>query len=101
MMRSVFSILTGALAALCLASMGCSPDNPAAPEVVTNADAIRISALGNNFSAGFINGGLIQAGQIASFPNLISIQAGGGSLQMPLVNSPGIGSTPGHGALYV
>ena len=42
-------------------------------------------------TAGFINGGLIQGGQMASFPYLLAQQAGAAAVALPLVDSPGIG----------
>jgi lysophospholipase L1-like esterase len=81
--------------------LGCSAEEPQAPEIAPPESPMGMGALGNSLTAGFINAGLIRGGQEASFPNLIAQQALGHGLQMPLVAEPGIGSTPGLSALYV
>ncbi len=59
----------------------------------------RYGALGNSLTAGFINGGLVQGGQVASYPVLVANQAGWninneiGATTLPLILDPGIGST--------
>ncbi len=78
---------------------GCSVDDPTAPTTVTNQMPVPFAALGNSLTAGFINGGLIEGGQAASFPRLISSQAGWGEVTQPTVSSPGVGSS--GSALYV
>ncbi len=89
-------------AAICLAGPGCAPDTPQAPTAETNAlpaPPFKLGALGNSITAGFLNAGLIKGGQLASFPNLISIQAGWGSLEMPLIDDPGVGPADETGSL--
>ena len=63
--------------------------------------ATRYGAIGNSLTAGFINGGLIEGGQLASYPRVIAAQAGWDTPQIPQIASPGIGSTPGQSALYI
>jgi hypothetical protein len=81
--------------------MGCSPDSPQAPEVVTTTQDLRVVALGNSITAGFMNNGLVLDGQLASYPNLIYRQAVPGDLQMPFVDRPGAGADFGRSPLFV
>lgn len=84
-----------------LGMLGCSPDSPQAPEVVTTTQDLRVVAIGNSITAGFMNNGLVLDGQLASYPNLISRQAGAGDLQMPFVDRPGAGADFGRSPLFV
>lgn len=65
----------------------------------------RYGALGNSLTAGFINGGLIQGGQVAAYPTRLAEQAGWDAPGLPLVDAPGIGSPNAAGvpqsALFV
>lgn len=101
-------LLLGALLAL----GGCSleaPDDPSAgidPPGTEDAGA-RYVAVGNSLTAGFLDGGLIQSGQMYSYPNLIAAQLGLSAAQFtqPWIAAPGIGSSaasPGNvaGVLY-
>ena len=48
-----------------------------------------------------MNDGLVLDGQLASYPNVISRQAGAGDLEMPLVDRPGVGVAVGRSPLLV
>ncbi len=85
------------IAALTLA--GCSADDPSAPTATGNVFPVHFAALGNSLTAGFMNGGLIEGGQNASFARLIVKQAGWADVAQPTISSPGIG--PSGSALYV
>lgn len=63
--------------------------------------ATRYGAIGNSLTAGYINGGLVEGGQKASYPVLLSVMAGWDTPALPLILSPGIGSTPGQSAISV
>lgn len=93
----------GLLAALAfvVVAPGCAPSDPSAPEITRSAvPTSRVVAVGNSLTAGFTNGGLVIDGQLASFANLVSRRVNGNDMTMPLVASPGIGST-GQGTLAV
>lgn len=88
-----------ALTALLIAPLpGCIDDEdatdglPVAPPDETPV-ATRYGALGNSLTAGFINGGLIQGGQVASYPVLLSALAGWDPPALPIILPPGIGSS--------
>lgn len=81
--------------------IGCSPDSPQAPEVTTGTQPLRVVAIGNSITAGFMNDGLVLDGQLASYANLISRQAGAGDLEMPFVDRPGAGAGAGRSPLFV
>ncbi len=51
-------------------------------------------AIGNSLTAGFQSGGLRADWQKASYPALLAQQMGVTDFQMPLVDSPGVGSSP-------
>ncbi len=72
-------------------AQGCAVDTPNAPFVRMNQTAFRVGALGNSLTAGYLNSGLVQGGQLASFANLVAMQAGVESFAMPLIDEPGIG----------
>jgi len=57
----------------------------------------RYGALGNSLTAGFINGGLIAGGQVASYPMVIAAQAGWDTPSLPIIDSPGLGSPNAQG----
>jgi len=86
---------------LLVAFAGCAPEDPTVPNYDAPAVAqTRVVALGNSLTAGFTNGGLVAEGQLASFANLVTLEITGANMTLPLIASPGIGST-GAGPLYV
>ena len=91
------------LAAALLVLGGCALDapddasgplNPINPPGIEDAGA-RYVAVGNSLTAGFMDGGLVQAGQANSYPNLIARQLGlsGAQFTQPWIAAPGIGSS--------
>ncbi len=92
MKRTIFFSM---LAALLFASVlaGCSANAPDAPVISeTQLDIpVTLGALGNSLTAGFINGGLVESGQVGSFPNLVAQNMGLGELEQPIVGAPGVG----------
>lgn len=50
-------------------------------------------AVGNSLTSGFQSGGLREDWQRLSYPALIAQQMGGEDFQLPLIDSPGLGST--------
>jgi lysophospholipase L1-like esterase len=91
-------LLLGALLAL----GGCSLEAPEDPSGDINAPGVedagaRYVAVGNSLTAGFMDGGLMQAGQAYSYPNLIAAQMGLSRTQFtqPWIASPGIGGVSG------
>lgn len=92
------SILLLVLPALLL--WGCSVDQPTDPsglvDPFTLADAsARYASIGNSLTAGFMDGGLVQAGQADSYPQLIARQLGldAAHFTQPWIAFPGIGSS--------
>ena len=79
--------------------VGCIDDEkdglPLEPD--TSPKPTRYGALGNSLTAGFINGGLIEGGQVASYPQLIAAQAGWDTPSLPIIGSPGFGSPNAQG----
>lgn len=55
--------------------------------------------IGSSLTAGFQSAGLVKDFQGNSFPNQIAKQMGKTSFQQPLIDDPGISSTPGVGVL--
>ncbi len=97
------------LVAVSAGLFACSPDDPNAPTIVGSKvyTPIRVVALGNSLTAGFMNGGLRIDGQMAGYANRVATQVTTAltgaprPMNIPFVASPGIGSTPGMGPLYV
>ena len=93
---------------LLMAVAGCSleaPDDPSAginPPSLEDAGA-RYVAVGNSLTAGYMDGGLMMAGQASSYPQLIAAQLGLGSTQFtqPWIAAPGIGSSTPSSELNV
>ncbi|MEN8005783.1 MAG: SGNH/GDSL hydrolase family protein [Candidatus Krumholzibacteriota bacterium] len=90
--------MLGILLALLLA--GCSLDAPSDPTgqvpPPTPDDAnTPYAAIGNSLTAGYMESGLMKAGQANSYPMLIATQMGmaAGTFTQPWVEAPGIGST--------
>lgn len=81
---------------------GCSVDQPGDPSgqvgpfTLEDASA-RYVSIGNSLTAGFMDGGLVQAGQASSYPQLIARQLGlnGTQFTQPWIAFPGIGSSDG------
>lgn len=106
-LRLCIAVSIGALLALPLVS--CSPNDPSAP-VISGSPTytpIRVVALGNSLTAGYMNGGLRMDGQMAGYANLVATQVttaltgSARTMNIPLVAPPGIGGTAGQGPLYV
>jgi lysophospholipase L1-like esterase len=102
---AVAAVLAGGIVPALLAT-GCSPDDPPATALAITQPAgqealARYVALGDGMTAGFMDGGLIVAGQVASYPARIAgrlglspAPGGAGWFAQPLVAWPGLGSTP-------
>lgn len=102
-MRNPNAIPALALPIVALVLAGCSAGDPSPTAIASNQLPVEYAALGNSLTAGFINGGLIEGGQAASFPRMLAAQAGWGEIAQPTVAAPGIG-TSGSGvstAFYV
>ncbi|MBK6733174.1 MAG: hypothetical protein IPG61_03655 [bacterium] len=91
-------LLVGALVAL----GGCSleaPDDPTnlVNDPTTEDAGARYVSVGNSLTAGFMDGGLIQSGQMYSYPRLVANALGLSSTQFtqPWIASPGIGGLSG------
>lgn len=91
-------LLVGALVAL----GGCSLEAPDDPTDLVNAPTTedagaRYVSVGNSLTAGFMDGGLIQSGQMYSYPRLIANALGLNNTQFtqPWIASPGIGGLSG------
>lgn len=98
-MRKSLIILLGATLAGLLAA-GCSLDSPGHvsldyPQPEGAGIFGNYVAVGNSLTAGFMDSGLMTAGQATSYPQLIANQMGypAGSFPQPLLASPGVGST--------
>lgn len=83
-----------------LAVGGCSLSDPKDPSGQINAPTTedagaRYVAVGNSLTAGFMDGGLMMAGQQFSYPNLIAGQLGldRTTFTQPWIAAPGIGSS--------
>lgn len=73
--------------ALPLLLLACSPQTDPDPIANGEADFSRYVAVGGSLTAGYMDGGLYRAGQLASYPNLLAQQfrlAGGGEFGQPL-----------------
>jgi lysophospholipase L1-like esterase len=82
----------------------CELNDPTEPEITTvkpgELALFKVVFVGSSLTAGFQSGGLVEDLQVKSFPSLIYHQMGQGSLiEQPLINDPGISSTPGFGVL--
>ena len=85
-----------------LGFLGCEKDTEELP--TRNEQTFQLThmgSVGNSLTAGFVNGGLEKTGQIAGFANLLSQVMTGREMQMPLVDSPGLGSESGKTPLFV
>jgi hypothetical protein len=83
--------------------MGCSIDAPEQPKLNMTENQLvlsKIVAIGNSLTAGFQSSGLCECMQPQSYPNLIARQIGkAAEFEQPIIDAPGIGSTPGKGHL--
>lgn len=78
-----------------LALAGCAPDDPSAPpRVAGQIPPARVAAIGNSLTAGYLNDGLIAAGQQASYANLVARRVTGRDMTMPLFDFPGLAGSP-------
>ncbi len=95
-MKSRILIIMALPALLALLLGGCTVDEPAHP---TSLEARPVFAsyvaIGNSLTAGFMDSGLMMAGQANSYPSLIAAQLGfdSAAFTQPWVAAPGIGST--------
>lgn len=87
---------------------GCSLEAPDDPSTQINAPGTedagaRFVSVGNSLTAGFMDGGLMQTGQMYSFPNLIATQFGLSQTQFtqPWIKTPGIGGLVGANVIGV
>lgn len=99
-------IVTFLIIAALLAFIGCEVKQPEAPQLknVTQSQLAlsKIVYVGNSLTAGFQSAGLVKDFQLHSYPYLIAQQMGkAGDFEQPLVDDPGIGSTPGKTPLYL
>jgi len=85
---------------LALLLAGCSLDDPADPTGTVNpsspADASTpYVAIGNSLTAGFMDSGLMKAGQANSYPMIVATQMGlnKDTFTQPWIEAPGIGTT--------
>ncbi len=76
--------------------LGCTAENPEQPELNILRQQLvlsKMAAVGNSLTAGFQSAGLKKEFQEHSYPNLIAKQMGNNDFQMPLISSPGIGTS--------
>jgi len=99
-MKNLMKIAVVMPVLLALLLAGCSLDDPSDPTGDVNGPTVddagaRYVAIGNSLTAGFMDGGLIQAGQINSYPRLIANQLGldNEEFTQPWIAAPGIGSS--------
>ena len=80
----------GMFLALCIFFAGCKPNLDEPKYTSGAADFTSYLAIGNGFTAGYMDNALTLEGQLQSFPNLLANQfrlANGGAFKQPLVNS--------------
>lgn len=82
---------------------GCTLDDPDHPTTFKAPAGSQhfetFVTVGNSLTAGFMDGGLMQAGQSGSFPSLVAGQIGFGDFTQPWVAAPGIGGINGQGSV--
>ena len=95
-MKTILLKILGPAVVLGLLFAGCSLDDPDHPTTL-QAPPVFASyvAIGNSLTAGYMDSGLMQAGQANSYPQLIAGRLGfdGTEFSQPWVAAPGIGST--------
>ena len=88
--------LLSAVTFLALVIAGCSSNDqtPSGPNSNGSIDASVYVAIGNSITAGYQSGGLVETGQIYSYPKLLAAQLGvsGEKFTQPIIPSPGTGS---------
>ncbi len=106
--KSLLALPVLLLTATLLMMTGCSLDDPKDPSDLINAPSVedagaRYVAVGNSLTAGFMDGGLMMAGQQFSYPNLIAGQLGlnRSTFTQPWIAAPGIGGVSGANATGV
>lgn len=88
--------------ALGIGFLGCELDTQEPPvRTEQTYQGTYMGSVGNSLTAGFMSGGLEKAGQIASFPNHLSKVILGREMQMPIVDTPGLGSESGMTPLFI
>lgn len=96
-------IITFLVIAGIAAFIGCEVKQPDAPELNITRNQLALSKIvyvGNSLTAGFQSAGLVKDFQMHSFPYLIARQMGkADDFEQPLIDDPGISSTPGVGVL--
>jgi len=99
-MKKLSVIFTVTIFLLALLLAGCSLDTPSDPTGQVNdptpADASTpYVAIGNSLTAGFMDSGLMQAGQANSYPMIVATQMGldQDTFTQPWIAAPGIGTT--------
>ena len=83
--------------------IACTPKFPDAPQLKITKNQLVLSKmvyLGNSLTAGLQSAGLVKDFQTHSYPYLIAQQLGkADDFEQPLIDDPGISSTPGVGVL--
>ncbi len=99
-MKKLIKIIIAMPVLLTFLLTGCSLDAPSDPTGKVNpvgpADAAaKYVAIGNSLTAGYMDSGLMKAGQANSFPMLVASQMGldKTTFTQPWIEAPGIGST--------
>ncbi len=99
-MKKLITSVTMLSLLLALLLAGCSLDDPADPTGEVNppgpADASTpYVAIGNSLTAGFMDSGLMKAGQANSYPMIVATQMGlnKDTFTQPWIEAPGIGTT--------
>jgi|GEM_PF-1335881 len=90
----VLGILLGLLLAGCSLDVPADPTGSVNPPTPADASAPYV-AIGNSLTAGFMDSGLMKAGQANSYPMIVATQMGldTDSFTQPWIDAPGIGTT--------
>ncbi|MDX2474343.1 MAG: hypothetical protein QNL91_11605 [Candidatus Krumholzibacteria bacterium] len=108
-MKNLIKIATVMPVLLALLLSGCALEDPGDPTGTVNPPSMedpgttRYAAIGNSLTAGYMDSGLMQAGQINSYPRLIANQLGldNTEFSQPWVAFPGIGTSASSGPSMV
>lgn len=95
-------IITSVILIVVLIFLACEvkfPNHPKLDITVGELALSKVVYIGNSLTAGLQSAGLAKDFQENSFPNQIAKQMGNTDFQQPLVDDPGISSTPGVGVL--